>query len=236
MALSDLLYRCPLCGTDPITGGPGADEVKCTDCGARFSWEGTGSRVRVVLSDSDTVTEPAVRVLTDRIAAMGGALSRAETPGGGLACRARIRCRWVTREAAVRYRRSLVGFRELLGRAGTEAILTLDTEKLTVYDASHATDLDLPGNLGTDLTTPETVETPGRAPLDSWLLSDINALQAMTSALQLSLVDDRVVLLAFEEDSARRWDDLVRAALQRRWAALGRGVIVEFQPRIRTAR
>jgi hypothetical protein len=45
-----------------------------------------------------------------------------------------------------------------------------------------------------------------------------------------------LVLFRFVEDSPRRWDELLRHAVARRWEALGRGTIREFQPRIRGPR
>lgn len=223
MALHDLLYRCPLCGHDPTDPKEAGDEVICPSCGARMTWEADSGRGRKRVRVEHRFPEGAgasvqVHLLTDRIAAMGGAIPAALGPDGILRCTDEIRIRWVEREKAVRYRRSLVGFRELLGRAGSPARLELEGSLLRVRPL-HATD--------------DSAGQGGGEPWFDWDLADVQALQAMTSALQVTLSGGRVVVLAFESASARRWDDLIRAALQRTWLREGRGVITEFQPRIR---
>ncbi|TVP73126.1 MAG: hypothetical protein EA352_12195 [Gemmatimonadales bacterium] len=224
MALHDLLYRCPLCGTDPTEPGGGPDEVRCPTCGARMTWqpeppagsEGEAGRVDVETPGGEGSGSVPIHLLTQRIAAMGGPIPAALGEGGVLGASAEIRLRWVEREAAVRYRKSVLGFRELLGRAGEAARLELDGSVLQVWPVSK-----------------EGGEGSGGRPRHRWHVGDIRALQAMTSALQLSLADGSVVLLAFEEASARRWDDLLRAAMQRVRAREGEDVISEFQPRVR---
>ena len=66
-----------------------------------------------------------------------------------------------------------------------------------------------------------------------WPLLDIRALQGSSSSLQISPLEGGVVTFRFEEESSRRWEELLKAGLRRMWSEAGRGEIAEFQPRIR---
>jgi hypothetical protein len=112
------------------------------------------------------------------------------------------------REDPLHYRGRLLGFVERFG-VGREGILALDLTHLRLLPTA---------------TTPPLI----------WPLEDLRSLQSSSSFLQITDTQETVVLLEFPEDSPRRWDEVLRGALQSRWSALGRGVITEYQPRIRT--
>jgi hypothetical protein len=67
-----------------------------------------------------------------------------------------------------------------------------------------------------------------------WPLEAIDAVQPSSSTLQIHA---RATLLSirFLSSSVRRWEAVLCASLQSLYARTGRGVITEFQPRIRTA-
>lgn len=69
----------------------------------------------------------------------------------------------------------------------------------------------------------------------SWDLAAITALQASSRTLQVKPHGEPVLAVRFLEDSCRYWEELLKAALRRRYAEDGRGHIIEFQPRIETA-
>ena len=68
----------------------------------------------------------------------------------------------------------------------------------------------------------------------TWLLLDLTALQPSSRALQLKLRNGPLVSIKFPQGSAVLWEKRVQRALQELYASLGRGRIVEFQPRIVT--
>lgn len=119
----------------------------------------------------------------------------------------RVRFQQAHHEDPIRHKGELLGFTERF-EAPQEGLLRLEPERLRITRVRS----------GQTLT---------------WALEDIEAIQASSSAIQFSPTGGGVVLLRFLDESPRRWDDLLRAALQTRWDALGRGFIVEFQPRIR---
>ena len=129
-------------------------------------------------------------------------------PGeSGPALETRVRFQQARHEDPIRHKGELLGFAERF-EAPQEGILELQRELLRIT----------PVRSGGTLT---------------WALEDIEAIQASSSTIQFSPTGGGVVLLRFLVESPRRWEDLLRAALQARWDALGRGSIVEFQPRIR---
>jgi hypothetical protein len=67
-----------------------------------------------------------------------------------------------------------------------------------------------------------------------WSLLALRSLQSASSSVQFTTGQGDLVHLAFDSDSPRRWEALLRHALQRAWLDAGRGEIIEVQPRIRT--
>lgn len=72
----------------------------------------------------------------------------------------------------------------------------------------------------------------GEPPLDQWALLDIRAVQTTSGALQISPITGGVIQFRFQDDSPRRWEDLLHLRIRRRVQAEGLGEILEFQPRI----
>lgn len=68
----------------------------------------------------------------------------------------------------------------------------------------------------------------------SWPLAELTAVQPASSALQLKARDQPVVSFRFTSCSVRLWERRIQNALRRVYRDLGRGQIVEFQPRIST--
>ena len=59
-------------------------------------------------------------------------------------------------------------------------------------------------------------------------------MQTSSSSLQVTIPSGELIQLRFSLDSPRRWEQLLKAALQKAYREAGRGEIVEFQPRIVT--
>jgi hypothetical protein len=66
-----------------------------------------------------------------------------------------------------------------------------------------------------------------------WPLEALTAIQPSSATLQLK-TRETLLSVRFHEDSVRRWEAVLCAAVRRRYSDLGRGGIVEFQPRIRS--
>ncbi len=220
MALRDFLYRCPSCGADPLPGTD--DRVACPGCGLQVDREGgSDTRLRVTLPGNPPV-HLAAAALADRIEALGGALERARGPGGRLDYGAAVRVRTAGSEKPVRYGGRLLGFAERFARGMPGWLHLSDTAVSLFADASGDRD----------------------RPLRSWPLESLRSLQTSSSAVQFTTRAGKgprdggtgLVLFRFEEDSPRRWDELLRHAVAQRWLEVGKGHILEFQPRIRGAR
>ena len=134
-------------------------------------------------------------------------MTRALQPDGGLRYSAAVMVSWRTTESTVRYRGVLRGFTEFMGPPAP-ATLTVDREEVAVED--------------------------GRRDSGRWRHLDIRAVQASSSALQLSLRGNRLVQLRFPDDSPRRWEELIRRLVSEAYERAGRGRVVEFQPRVVT--
>jgi hypothetical protein len=207
MSLATLLYRCPLCGHDPVEGR--GDEASCPGCGRGFRRGDAGGTLRIVEADGTVRTVPAGQ-LTRAIEAKGGARSAASGEGGRLSrSAAALRSRSIA-EVPLFRRGELVGFWERKG-AGERGRVSLEHDRLSFTKEGAAE-----AEAG-----------------DRWELLEIRALQSSSSLIQISCGGE-LVQFRFERDSPRRWEDLLRLALQEAWAAAGRGTIVEFQPRIVT--
>jgi hypothetical protein len=85
---------------------------------------------------------------------------------------------------------------------------------------------------GTLLLSPEGLRFDGKS---AWLeipLDRLTAIQPSSSSLQLRTREGLVVSIRFLESSVIRWESLLQEAVRRRWAATGRGQVVDFQPHI----
>ncbi len=209
MPLSDFLYRCPACGGEPVEDLRGA--ARCRTCMTEYRQGRGGTLIRERTAEGREREVPAAE-LAARIRSLGGPgavpTTGPERPGEGRVggVEARVRFRQARHEEPIHYEGRLLGFAERFDPP-REGILRLDHRSLCI-DAADGTRL-------------------------RWSLDDVRAVQASSSSVQFAPGDGTVVLLRFPDTSPRRWDDLLRDTLQARWNALGRGTILEFQPRIR---
>lgn len=209
MAIKDLLYRCPGCGHDPM-GGKG-EVASCPRCGLEAHRGSSLPLALVVRKDGRQFDVPLASV-TRRLHALGGPWPRAMAASGTLSYETRVRLRLGGNERPVRYRGRLLGFAERFGR-GTPGTLLLTGASLTFRAG--------PGDAG-----------QGRGEDRIWPLESLRSLQTSSSSLQITTQAGGLLLFRFDGDSPRRWDELLRGALDARWRKLGKGGILEFQPRI----
>ena len=182
---------------------PKSDRVFCPDCRCTFEPATPNGETRIRVRHEEGTLEVQAAVLTRRIQRFGGAGTRADD-GGVYRARAQVRARFITGEAPYRLRDRLMGFIERIG----------------------------PPERGELVLDGDTLGFEGESPRE-WRLDEMTALQTTSSSVQISFVDESVVSFRLEEESVRRWEDLLRRALSRHWAEQGRGEIHEFQPRIR---
>lgn len=208
-----------------------ADEngsARCPGC-RRGYLPGPGDARLLEVSADGTQREVSAASLAAAMKARGGPGS---VPAAGQPYQeARVRFRRATTEDPIRHQGRLLGFTERLGRF-RDGVLRLN--------ATHLRIVPDPSRIG---RAPSSVRGPtpgsrrvsgGMGPAELvWALEDLQAIQASSSSVQFSPADGGVVLLRFVNESPRRWEDLLRSALRARWKVLGRGSIVEFQPRIR---
>lgn len=205
MPLHHFLFRCPVCGHDPLEGR--GDKAACPDCGTRFRRGGPGAGILVAPPGEDPRETPAWE-LSEDLEARGGALEAALGRDGRVRHEARVVARHLVSEDPVRFRGSILGFAER-NSPEEEGALVVTDEELTYR--------------------PDEAEEPRR-----WLLLEIRAVQTSSRSVQIRTPEGEVVQFRFPDDSPRRWDELLRALIARRWRQDGRGEITEFQPRIST--
>lgn len=207
MPLRHLLYRCPTCGHDPIPGVK--DVAECPACGTSYRrGRADPARILVVPGDGSEGREVAPGELVDAMEELGGPRTAARMPDGSLRHEADVEVRRSGEaEAPVRHRGELLGFVERLG----------DAEEGRLVATSGSLSLFRDGD-----------------PVRHWNHLDIGAIQASSSALQISTRENRVFHFRFVEDSPKRWEDLLRWLVADAYRREGRGEVVEFQPRIVT--
>lgn len=205
MPLAHFLFRCPVCGHDPLTGQ--GDEVACPGCGTRFQRGGPGARI-VVSEPGERAREVPAWELSEGIESRGGAVEAALDRDGTIRHEARVTARHMVSEEPVRFRGSLLGFCER-NSPEERGILTVTGEVLS-YRPDGATE-------------------PRR-----WSLLELRAVQTSSRSVQVRTPDGELLQFEFPQDSPRRWDELLRTLISRRWRQEGRGRITEFQPRITT--
>lgn len=215
MALVDFLYRCPFCGRDPMEGK--GLRASCAGCGRGYAPGSGGTRIRITEAGG-TESEVTAGELARLLAEKGGATASARGPDGRVAYRSRVRARFADREAPVRFRGELLGFCELFGEV-VEGVLALEEGHLRF----QPTEVPKAGESGPDGGS------------SAWPLLELGALQTSSSSVQISPREGGVVLFRFPDASTRRWEELLRTAIAETWRDAGRGEVVEFQPRIRTA-
>lgn len=203
MAMSDLLYRCPICGADPVQGS--GDEVHCPTCDTRYRRGDPPAGVVVERPGREPEHLPATE-LTRAIDEAGGPFPAARAADGSIRYQARVMVRRSRREDPVRRSGELLGFVERLGE-GSEATLHIDGEALELRPS-------------------------GEGARRRWPLLELRAVQTSSSSLQIRTATGTLVHFGFVEDSACRWQALVQGLLRRAYRRAGRGQIREFQPRI----
>ena len=206
MALVNLLYRCPLCGTDPARGA--GDRAMCDACGAAFSRR-RGERTIHVRSPSTGSRDIPVHALMAAIEAFGGPMTSARGDDGKVSYEATVQLRRSNRERPVRYRGEVLGFAEALEEP-EPGLLRITKDRLALFG---------PGD---------------EAIVDEWPLLSLWAVQTASSTLQISLADGSVFQFRFTDDSLYRWERLLHTLLREAYRREGKGEIVEFQPRIVT--
>lgn len=210
MAIHDLLWACPLCGRiDSLRRA--RDGEACAGCGTVFR-RGRGSAIEARLPDGRTLSRaPAewVEALPaeppaelDPITLTG---TGAEVAGALPGRSAVVLVRFSVGEQMIRRGGEYLGTMELLGKE-LRGTLTLTQDALR---------LDLE-----------------RGDEHRWALDALSALQASSHTVQIRPRGQPIVSFEFPGSSARLWEESIAAALRHRWAALGRGDIVEFQPMI----
>lgn len=202
MALTDLLYRCPRCGFDPLPGV--GEEAECPACGTSFARSAEGNGIRV-WSAGEPLSDLPTHVLTERIEALGGALPEGAVPEGEIR-RARVRMQRSHSEDPLRWSGRLVGYVERF-QEPVEGDLRLTDRTLEMRG--------MDGGL-----------------LASWGLSTLAAVQGASSAIQIRAENGVLFQFRFLGDSPRRWESLLRAVVAEARRREGLGEVVEFQPRI----
>lgn len=224
MPLRDLLYRCTHCGDPQIEGaGPW---VLCTSCGRRVTRKkGGGGRLFV----EDPLRRPegeergsltraegkwkSVSELVDQIENLGGASFQGAFLSDRVSARVRIASASGSGEP-LHFQSKVLGFVERF-RPARNGTLRLD-----------ATGLSFHPDPGAQSST-NVLRYP---------YLELTALQTSSTALQWVDATGIVTLVRFEDDSLRRWDDLVKGEIRGAWHEAGRGDILEFQPWIRGPR
>jgi 1-acyl-sn-glycerol-3-phosphate acyltransferase len=229
MPLVHLLYRCPSCGHDPMTGK--GDRASCVTCGAEFRRGGEGGMIRVLRGNGIVSEHPgamlvkaieAARISSPEMLGESGEL-RGRGDGNQaseetVSSPAAVTVRMAEQEMPVRFRGELVGFFESLGEEGP-GILELTEDGLVLKKGGSGVG---------DLSVYEGVDS------DTWYckLLEIGAIQSSSSAVQIAPRNGGLIHFRFLEDSPKRWDELLQDALRNAYRASGLGEIAEFQPRI----
>lgn len=203
MSLAYLLYRCPVCGADPVEGD--RDRVHCETCDTRFARGGPPAGIVVDRPGAGRDEVPASE-LTRAIEEAGGPFPAARHGDGSIGYETEVVARRGTVEDPLRHAGRLLGFVEGLGD-GSRGTLRIDDEAMVL----------LPREGG---------------PPSRWPLLELRAVQTSSSSLQIRTSAEPLVHFGFLDDSPLRWQALVHGLLRRAYREAGRGEIVEFQPRI----
>ncbi len=203
MAIRDLLWACPLCGTEGGIRPAGKGET-CGACGTRYR-RGRGATIVAALPDGAVETLPAA-AWADRLPEIRATPRfHAQAPADRPLHRERARARFAAGEAVVRLRRVFMNRIERFGPP-RDGELVLRHDRLDFL--------------------------PDDGALEAWPFDTVTAVQPSSSTLQVKARGRPVVSFRFPHGSARFWEELLAAALRRHYHTTGRGEIVEFQPRI----
>jgi hypothetical protein len=150
----------------------------------------------------------------------GGALGAAVRNNGILEWRAAATLKFSQVEHPIRWQDRLLGFFEHFG-PGLPGKLLLVGSYIRFEPTTAAN-----GGGGTGGGTSDW----------SWDLRDFRSLQSASDSIQFTTHRGDLVQVAFKDDSPRRWEILLKHALQEVWHREGKGEILEVQTRIRTGR
>lgn len=224
MPLVHLLYRCPECGHDPMSGE--GDTAWCITCGVRFQRGGEGGLLRVrdrhgALSQRPAATlaravEDGKVVPQEASTDVSEGYGQAGVAGNAGPWRALVRVRIADQEEPIRFRGETLGFFEVLGEE-TSGVLELTEEALVLR-----------------LAGPEggSVERSEASVVWKCGLLEIGAIQTSSSSVQIAPREGGLVQFKFLEDSPRRWDRLLQDRVRAVYRSNRLGEIAEFQPRI----
>lgn len=206
MAVADLLWACPACGTDR---GISPDDGVCRECGTRFE-RGRAASIRATGIDG-----------TWEVGSAADWLRRLPDPASLLEDHpirtAHVLIRPVTGETQVFGESGFLNRVEVFGQ-DVPGRLRLEADRLVVTAERD----DTAGG-------PEEHQEGGE---EVWPLKNLTAVQGSSSSLQLKRRGHPLVAFRFLDDAVFLWEQLLRAALRDFYGRTGRGAILEFQPRI----
>jgi len=130
MPLAHLLYRCPVCGHEPLEGR--GSLAGCAACLRAFGPGSGGTRIAVRTGVGELEEVPA-RALIERIGVYGSPRGSAGAPSFPVEAAATMRV--AVRESPIRRRGALLGFCERLG-ARKVGVLSLYRDRLTFTERS----------------------------------------------------------------------------------------------------
>ena len=189
----------------------------CLRCESEFRRGGEGGKIRV-RSPAGVVSEAVASDLAAAVTRAGSTRAASES-GPTQLPEARVLVRFSQGELPVRRSGRLIGFRERMG-VPREARLELSADILTLW----------PGGKGGSAGPVHGVE-----PLGRWELIEIGAVQTSSNYLQLAIRGEGLMSLRFPQDSPKRWEERLQAAIRALYRETGRGEIMEFQPRVVSA-
>lgn len=206
MAISDLLWACPLCRTTGSVRyarrGFFRRRDECAVCDAVFT-RGDGATIVAMRDGGSRIVRPAAE--WERI--LGPVTVPEPDDDGRILGPHRVAIRRAAGQRPLRFGSELLGWVES-------------------YTADHGGSLTLrPGTI-------EFQAEDGRAS-DVWPVAGITGIQPASSALQLAFGSD-MVSVRFREGALRLWTRALAEQVVAHHAAAGRDV-VEFQPRVRFA-
>ena len=195
MPIHHMLYRCPRCGHDPLSGHKGRAE--CFSCGTKFE-QGRGGIIVVRPLGGPPEETTADRLLL-ALEKFGGPSLVTEQSGEILFREARIALGRAEGHDVIRSHGEVLGFSEKISWKGT-GLLKLDGETLSFRP---------------DEGTQRVV----------WSLDHIRGVQISSGAVQITLEGARMYQFEFIEDSPRRWEELLCLALERFHADRGETIV-----------
>jgi hypothetical protein len=228
MAIRDLLWACPLCGSEgalePVRGA----EV-CHRCGTSYR---RGRRATIVARPPGRPTlslSPAEWL--DRLPDIGiEERFRQAANRAGIIHSEPALLRTEIGAETVSFRGTYLKLFVRLGppRAG---ILKLETDRIGFHPYSEPGAVAASSGSSTTSSAPPQPTSPVSI---TWAFTDITAIQPSSATLQISARMQPLASLQVPGGSIRFWEELLCAALQAHYTVTGRGEIVEFQPRIVT--